>query len=437
MTRERHIVIIGNGIAGITAALSARNYTTAPITLIGNAKGATALSSALIDIAPTPQNLPSKLETNVHALLKANPLHPYHFSQRPVEAIISAVDLIIKNTRGLGFLPLSDLSPNILLPTEEGALKETASAPNSLLSADLNALSGGEVVVVGFENTRYCRPNIVADALSRRLRDKPKLSFKPLLMKNIFRRFADYAALPEVLAAHFDKSPTIADDIITELRDYGQKKLWLFPPILGIKRTKEFFERFRAELKSPLAEAIPVGSSVLAKRLLTALTGALSENGISHLPLKVTSVETKEDSVTQINTADGPVASTSVVLATGKFIGGGIIAAERPREEFFNLPLSFLDRTPDGGYEIRKIDKPLYAISESASHYRGYQPGLTAGVTVNSEFSPVDWEGRVVYKNLFAAGSILTAYSPVHHLCGMGTAIFSGYLAGRSAAKPQ
>ena len=55
---------------------------------------------------------------------------------------------------------------------------------------------------------------------------------------------------------------------------------------------------------------------------------------------------------------------------------------------------------------------------------------------MNGALQPLNLEGRPVAENIFAAGAILGGYDYVRELSGLGTAIITGFLAGKNAATP-
>ena len=115
-------------------------------------------------------------------------------------------------------------------------------------------------------------------------------------------------------------------------------------------------------------------------------------------------------------------AAAGFVLATGGVLGGGFQSDHHGRfwETIFNLPLSVpQDRS--------QWFRPLFMDPEGQPVFRG-------GVTVNSQFQPLDGRGGVVYRNLWAAGGLLAGADALQEHSREGIALATGVAAGELAA---
>ena len=111
----------------------------------------------------------------------------------------------------------------------------------------------------------------------------------------------------------------------------------------------------------------------------------------------------------------------TVVLATGRFLSGGL-AAERDgvRETLLDLPVVQPD-SREGWFRHQYFDP------------RGHQLNR-AGVDIDNLFRPVGRGGKPVSERLFAAGALLAHQDWVRQRCGAGVAIASAYKAVESAS---
>ena len=148
---------------------------------------------------------------------------------------------MLKNLGGVGFSDLSPETKNLLLANERGAFCEYAAAPFWSKAMDFKKLSNCKITVVGFENTRYNKPEVISGILQSKTSREKGITFAHLLIKNIYKRFGDYSARPELLAANFDGNKSIGEEILSEIKRAPQSDGWLFPPVLGVERTKNFF----------------------------------------------------------------------------------------------------------------------------------------------------------------------------------------------------
>ena len=112
--------------------------------------------------------------------------------------------------------------------------------------------------------------------------------------------------------------------------------------------------------------------------------------------------------------------ASAVVLATGKFVGGGL-DSDRGRifETLLNLPVAYPKNR-------REWFHPRLLATEG-------QPFNRIGVEVNENLQPIDPEGRIIYDNLFAAGAILAHGDSMSEKSGGGIAVSTGYMAGKLA----
>ena len=109
------------------------------------------------------------------------------------------------------------------------------------------------------------------------------------------------------------------------------------------------------------------------------------------------------------------------VLATGKFVGGGLDSEQgRIFETLLDLPLLH-SRSRKEWFNLRLL------TTEG-------QPFNVFGVEVDENLQPTDPGGQVVFSNLFAAGGIIAHADSMSEKSGGGIAISTGSLAGKLAA---
>jgi glycerol-3-phosphate dehydrogenase subunit B len=127
--------------------------------------------------------------------------------------------------------------------------------------------------------------------------------------------------------------------------------------------------------------------------------------------------------------AGSSLPADAVVLATGRFLGGGI--EEGPhglREPLLGLPL-FDDR----GHRV----DGLPARAALRPRLLDAQPLFSAGVRVDARLRPraapeAAPQGAVL-PNVFAAGDLVGGFDPARERTGLGVALVTGHLAARSA----
>ena len=105
-----------------------------------------------------------------------------------------------------------------------------------------------------------------------------------------------------------------------------------------------------------------------------------------------------------------------VVLASGRFFGGGLYAdRNRISETVFDLP----------------VYQPLDRASWHSTHFLHMEghPINRAGLETDTNLRPLDANGRPAFRNLFAAGSILAHQDWMRMKCGSGLSVTTAYAA--------
>jgi glycerol-3-phosphate dehydrogenase subunit B len=116
---------------------------------------------------------------------------------------------------------------------------------------------------------------------------------------------------------------------------------------------------------------------------------------------------------------DLEVRADAVVLATGRFLSGGLGSDRRGVfEQLIGLPLRQPETRKDW-FRTDYLDPQGHALNR-------------AGVPVDAAFRPVDAEGDPVDPRLFAAGAILAGQDWVRSRSGAGIAIASAWGAVQS-----
>jgi glycerol-3-phosphate dehydrogenase subunit B len=129
--------------------------------------------------------------------------------------------------------------------------------------------------------------------------------------------------------------------------------------------------------------------------------------------------------------AEHPLGADAVILATGRFLAGGLEEGPRGvREPLLDLPL-FDDRGDRvDGLCPRAAVRPRYLDA---------QPLFSAGVRVDARLrplataEPVPGRDGAVLPGLFAAGDLLGGFDPSRQRTGLGVALVTGRRAAQQA----
>jgi glycerol-3-phosphate dehydrogenase subunit B len=435
-------VVVGGGLAGSSAALELASRG-AEVTLVSAAPGATALSWGTLDVAAASPlrrgGLPLRDPVSgqllapvgrVHAVAAANPAHPYAtlFRARgPDDEVKEAVSALDAWLAPSGLRVHGSLAQTRWLADVHGSLRAADLAFSGAGEGDLE--SADEIVLVdvpglpGFEvrsALRMLATEVAAVGIPSRA-----LSIVRLALPEALR---DDAAQPARFARRLD-----TDSVRSALRDAvvalgAEGRLLLFPPVLGLEPVAGTRAWIEATAGCRAAELVGAPSLSLAGfRLDRALGAALARAGVERIAGRVQRVEVEGARARGLGMESGAtLPCDALVLATGRFVGGGIVErGGQLVEPLLGLPLHDLAG--------RRVDG-LAASQLVRRDYEGEQPLFGTGVRTDMRLRPLGPDGLPRFANCFAAGDLLGSFDPARDRTGLGVALLSGRRAGIEAA---
>ena len=417
------VLVIGGGMAGAIAALSARAKG-AKVVLARRALGATALSSGAIDVASdllAAGDLEAQRQGWMAAaekLARARPNHPYGVLRAELPRLPEALVFAQRALEGLLAPPAET---NLLLPTPIGTVKPTAMAQRAQAGADLASLPE-HVAVVHFESNPHFDGYLCAKGLAEAARRIGQPLTARVVGSQLFRRVEDALKGPHELAVALDlpeRLDALGDELKRKLPEGTQAVV--LPPVIGRQRI-DAVARLSERVGLPCFEALSAAPSVPGVRLQEALDAALTRAEVERVESEVS--RTPGAPFVFGLGASRSIAPSAAVLATGKYIGGGIRRDGHFEEPLFGLPV----------YAGRRELRDQYIGDLLDEQVAAEQPAFRAGVRIDERLQPLGHDGRPVLPGLFAAGAVVQGYDPATDKTGLGVAIFTGYLAGELAA---
>ena len=421
------VLVVGGGLAGAVAALAAR-AAGASVLLVRRAPGATALCGGAIGVAPDLGALPcdpllgrrSPLES-ARRLAALRPAHPY--ARLGVGALEEA--LAFAGAELSAVLEPPDGRPRFLVHVS-GAVSECGLCLRSQAPGDLRR-ARWLAAVVGFSGHLGFDPWLAALGASRL-----SAAGGPAVVAVEAQAFGgpDDGALRPVDLARALEAPGAAEALGAAVRRALPRgaSVAILPPVLGLDPAARVVERVAGAAGLPVAEAVSDPPSVPGLRLDAALLARLREAG----------VEVRQGSLIggpglgpgrAVQVGEAQVTARAWVLATGRFVSGGLVRDRRLREPLLGLPVL---ASEVGAAGPALAGRPAEALT--SPERRAAQPLLAAGVAVDAEGRPLDEAGRPVHQDLFAAGALIGGHEHAADHTGLGVAILSGFLAGRRAA---
>ncbi|MBM3144251.1 MAG: anaerobic glycerol-3-phosphate dehydrogenase subunit A [Chloroflexi bacterium] len=422
--RGEGVVVIGAGLAGLTAAWRAsQNGRRAKV--IAKGWGATHWGSGCIDVLgyhPIGAREPvANPEEDVQRLIKENPEHPYALIG--LEELHEALSAFQELCRESGY-PLSGaLDRNWLLPSAAGAVRPTCLAPETMFAGDLH--SDEPMLIVGFEGYHDFFPHFAAANLKAQGFEARAVTIELPSLQS--RRRVDTMTLGRSFDLEVFRAE-VAEAVKPHLGDAARLG---FPAVLGLKNPIGALRDLESRLGRRIFETPGLPPSVPGIRLHNLLVKAIQEAGGSvYNGMEVTGAITddrNQPAVSRQPSAGGGRieavqtesasrfalhAAQEFILATGGFLGGGV-------------------KTYSNGYaQEMAFDLPLYSLTQSEQRFQATflhpegQPVFRFGARVEADL-------RAGYENLYIVGSALTG-DFLRERSLEGVALVSGYAAGKN-----
>lgn len=434
-----HITIIGSGIAAIAAALEAEAGG-AQITIVRGRPGATALSSGAWDIAASPtrhagrkwhESPPAK--ENLLEIISRNPFHPYKSISENIHC--SHIDTCLERaidrlSNQLNLRLRGSLQKNIALITPLGSVKITSYASASQYSGDLLSMQQARLLVAGFSGLPQFPAAQIAKLLQE-IHDHQRV-FYAAQISAVELKLTDLPVLsPLDLANRLDCEERIEElhHLLLHESERVNATHVALPPVIGIKKTDHILSRLREATGASWFETLPTVPSLPGLRLQNAIDKFLEKRRGTWTILDTDAAGAKFENqrIKSIYVKDkGHQEELSIdrlILATGRFVGGGIVKDKAFQEPLLDLPL-FLKGRPV---------KEIFTGKITSDQFLSNHELFSVGVRTDKNLQPLNDRNEIIYENLWAAGSLMGGTNETVEHCGMGVAIGSGTLAGRMA----
>ncbi len=230
------------------------------------------------------------------------------------------------------------------------------------------------------------------------------------------------------LAAHLERDPRpLADALAVAVRETAATGV-ILPALLGRERSEEVRRVLVDAAGVPVGEALGVPPSLPGWRLDRALDAALRAADVEVVPGRVVDRTVARRRVTGVLVVPAGaggnepfrIEARTFVLATGKFLAGGIRADDAFEEPALGCPVWV-------EHLAGVFDAPE-RLTLTHPDRRATQSLLRAGVATDPDRRPVDRRGVVVHENVVVAGSVRSDVDP--STLGLGHAAEDGWRAG-------
>lgn len=428
MSASYEVAVLGGGLAGRMAALSAAQEN-ASVVLLTNSESPLQNSTGLIDFLGYLPGRPGPLVDPFDSVDDLPRTHPYSImGEGTIREAFQLFDKVTKEA----FLG-GHTDRNGLITTQMGSAKPAARYPlsfasgllsknDSTLYLGIEGLLGldGDFIAAGLSTTSlpYAIRGANIDIFAGRLPDQPRLRLATALDRN------------ESWEEH---EGTIREHLASTIRSVhqGESRIGL-PAILGRRETGEIREELSERLGVNVFEYPTDPPSLPGVRLADILDKALAETGVERRDSStIVTYSVAGNTIDELSLSNraATINAAQYVLATGGLAEGGILERDgKLVERVFDLPIARSEALEGG------VDPDPLAMQEFAR----------AGLRTDSSLRPIaedtaqdseDADLSSRFSNLRAAGSVLGGFDFVAEHSRSGIAITTGVSAGRAAAK--
>lgn len=422
------VVVIGSGMSGLMAAAKAvsRNKNTLVIT---KGQGMLPLTSGCIDFwgyqldnSKAPVSNPYE---EIHKLVLRKPEHPY---AKVLDVIVESAEFFKEVLQASGCIMAGSIYENKKVLTALGTERITALIPPSMIIKESHKIK--KIIAVEFKNYTDFFPQMFLDNLnSTSFSETEKysltidLGIKENLRSNhlgllLERESVLTKVINEIQSNLMEQGINTKEQKQKQKQEQDNSMLIVFPAVLGRSSDYAIYKRLTQCLSTQVIEVPGLPPSIPGQRLQKALTHYLRKQGAEfRYNSEVTDFTTKNERITSVMVQDSSdttriIEAKSIILATGSFIGGGLVAKKNSLlEPIFKLPVINPHQ-----------DDESYLLSIKG------QPFLNAGLEVDNLLRPLK-----DINNLYAVGSILANTNYAAEKSGLGVALSTGYKAGSLA----
>ena len=400
------LIVIGMGLSGLMAAKTAA-AAGQKVLILGKGMGSLCLFSNTIDVlgqSPTAMKMTDALSQWV----ESHPLHPYsEVGLKNLEEALSSFLSLFPPPYSFQTID----NRNCLLPTGAGTFRPTFLIPITM--AEGISIDERRALIVGFRGFKDFYAHYVADQLRCR-----GISLE---LPDLFHQELTATALARLMEKKSFRE-NIGREIKKQLLDETRVGL---PAILGTHDPAQIKDDLEAIIAAKVFEIPILPPSIPGMRIFNCFKEWLIWKGVSFLlGYSVSKAILRGKRCERIEVLHPPVigsySADRYILATGRFIGGGLKADdEKVVEPIFNLPLSQPPSREDwfGDSFFSDLPHPIHG----------------AGILTDASFQPVDAGRDVILENVWAAGSILAHHHCVDEKSREGIEISTGYMAAKNA----
>jgi glycerol-3-phosphate dehydrogenase subunit B len=416
------VIIIGAGLSGLMAAKTAAEKGLKVLVL---AKGMGMVHSFwggidLLGYYPEEsRTMLEDLRSGLENLTRDNPTHPY--AKVGLEDVQRSLDAFSDLFDSKGYHYTRESWRNILLPTGFGSLRPAHMVPSTMIPG--STLLSEATLLVGFHEFGNFFPAYAAKNLQAHITKARDMNIRgaSIGISDIAGRTA-FKAGPLALQFEDDAFRAAVANRIKKIK--GEENLIAFAAVLGLKNAQDVKSDLEARIGARVFELPILPPSIPGMRVFDTF-----QKELRGLRVRMTLGFEVGYAIFKNRHCQGVVLKTpagervhhadAFVLATGRFLGGGLQEKNgRIVEPLFNLPVA-QPKTKDHWFLDEFLGRKGHPINRS-------------GIMTNSRLNPVDGNGKTLFENLYVVGSLLGHHDSLREKSAGGVDISTGYRAIRN-----
>ncbi|MBT8367094.1 MAG: glycerol-3-phosphate dehydrogenase subunit GlpB [Deltaproteobacteria bacterium] len=417
-TIECDLSVIGSGLAGMAAAFFAA-VRGLRVTQMGHT-GEIIFASGMLDLLGVHPVVEKRSWGDpwaaIDALVQDLPDHPYaRLKKADIKAAFDEILAFLEET-GLTYQRHIDRNTRVL--TSLGTLKSTYAVPHTMWNGVEALQEKSLCLIVDIRGLKGFSARQIVAALNSDWPDlrSARISFPD--SDHLNEVYTEHMANALLLPHNREKLARVIQPLVKASKIIGM------PAILGLYRTHEVISHLEELIGVPIFEIPTIPPSVPGLRLKEAFERGLRLKGVQYFSL-TRALQVRQTGDGHFETHIGRddvehiVDSRGVILASGRFIGGGLHADRtRIRETILDLPV-YQPASRHDWHHRDFLDSRGHLINQ-------------AGLEIDDAFRPLDDSGGPAFETLFAAGSILAHNDWKRMKCGAGLAIATAFGAVKS-----
>ena len=417
------LAIIGTGMAGMAAAVFAANRGIS--TAIVGSLGESWFTGGLIDLMGVHPIESGKSWQDpwaaIEAVAKDIAGHPYaHLTHEDIKTALQEFFAFLSDA-GLPYSSQDGRNSNLI--TAFGAIKTTYGVPHSMGPGVTAYARKAPCLLVEPQGFKGFSARLLVERLKPVWPNLKALSIPSLYGDQVHEINPVPLARDLEMAEYRQK---LAELIKPHLKDVEFVGL---PAVLGIHQFDQVIAELGELLGKPVFEIPTMPPSIPGMRLKEAFLQFLPAKGVhcrfqKHVLRAEHTPEGKFLLDVGRSEQEARLTAGSVVLATGRFLGGGLQSDHATiREPIFNLPV-FQPQNRALWHRDRLFEPSGHAVNQ-------------AGLETDHMFRPLAAGGQPAFDNLFAAGIILAHQDWTRMKCGSGLSVATAYGAVKSISDHQ